>query len=99
VKVGLTFLLPAAAAALLRRRGMALGDAGALLAAIGLGALAIFAFVALAPANLRSDFLRTGVDRYIAQWVGVGWLTAGALLARLAPTAAAASPAIAADRG
>ena len=33
-----------------------------------------------------SDFLRTGVDRYIAQWVGVAWLTAGALerIARLA---------------
>ncbi|MFN9332021.1 MAG: hypothetical protein ACK6D1_05410 [Planctomycetota bacterium] len=99
VKVGLTFLLPAAAAALLRRRGMALGDAGALLAAIGLGVLAIFVFVALGPAHLRSDFLRTGVDRYIAQWVGVAWLTAGALLARLAPPAAAANAAIGAHRG
>ena len=66
---------------------------------IGLGVLAIFVFVALGPAHLRSDFLRTGVDRYIAQWVGVAWLTAGALLARLAPPAAAANAAIAAHRG
>lgn len=89
VKVGLTFLLPAVAAALLRRRGRALGAAGTALAAIGLGMGAVLAFVALGPAHLRGDFLRTGVDRYLAQWVGVGWLAAGALLAELAPRAAA----------
>jgi hypothetical protein len=46
---------------------------------------AIVAFVALGPAHLRTDFLRTGVDRYVAQWVGVGWLAAGALLAHGRP--------------
>lgn len=85
VKVGLTFLLPAAVALALRRRGIALDGVGALLAAIGVGLLAILAFVALGPAHLRDDFLRTGVDRYVSQWVGVAWLAAGALLARCRP--------------
>lgn len=86
VKVGATFLLPALAAALLRRRGGALGDVGALLAAIGLGLAAIAAFVTLGPPQLIDSFLRTGVDRYVAQWAGVSWLAAGALLTRMAPT-------------
>jgi hypothetical protein len=85
VKVGLTFLLPFVVAAWLRRRGVALDGTGALLAAIGVALLAIVAFVALGPVQLRSDFLRTGVDRYVAQWVGVGWLAAGALLAHGRP--------------
>jgi hypothetical protein len=84
IKVGVTFLLPALAAALLRRRGGALGDVGALLTAIGLGIAAIAAFVTLGPPQLTDSFLRTGVDRYVAQWAGVSWLAAGALLARLA---------------
>jgi len=89
VKVGVTFLLPLLAAALLRRRGYALGDAGALLAAIGLGLAAIAAFVTLGPPQLIDSFLHTGVDRYVAQWVGVAWLASGALLARLAPAPSA----------
>lgn len=84
VKAGATFLLPVAAAALLRHRRGALGDGGTLLLAIGLGFAAIATFVALGPPQLLDSFLRTGVDRYVAQWAGVGWLAAGALLAQLA---------------
>lgn len=86
LKVGFTFVLPVAAALALRARGERLGDDGMLPRAIGLGLLAIAAFVAMGPRHLLDAFLRTGVDRYVAQWVGVGWLAAGALWARLAPT-------------
>lgn len=89
-EVGFSFVVLGVTAAIAARRRR-LGDAAPLLAAIALGLVAIVAFVASKPAEQLDGFLRHGIGRYLAQWLGVAWLACGLMWARMAaaPTPAA----------
>lgn len=77
-KLGLTFAILIAAWVLARRRG-GVGLAGPPLWAILSGHVAILAFLACRPYEALDLFLREGLVRYMAQWIGVCWLAIGLL--------------------
>ncbi len=83
IRLGLSFVLPVAAAVALRRRRTPLGPGRPLLLATGCGLLAVMVFLTLLDPSSLDSFLRTGVDRYVLQWSGLCWITTGVLLARL----------------
>lgn len=82
-EVSLSFVVLLAAAAVCWRRRRELGGAGPLLVAFGLGVLAVIVFVLSKPPATTDSFLRQGVGRYLAHWLGVAWLCTGLLLQRL----------------
>ena len=81
-KMGLTFILLIAVGWVLhRRRG--LGELRPLFGILVLAGMAIVAFLATRPAGTLDLFLREGIKRYTAQWIGPAWLVIGLGIARL----------------
>lgn len=82
-KLGLTFVLAVVTVVLVSRR-CGLGPLRPLLVALLLAGTAIVLFVADRPPETIDLFLREGMARYTAQWIGVAWLLIGLGWARLA---------------
>jgi len=82
-KLGLTFVLVAATAFIVSRR-CGLGPLRPLFAALVLAGTAIVLYLADRPPEAIDLFLREGMVRYTAQWVGPAWLLIGLGWARLA---------------
>lgn len=98
-EVALSFVVLLAAAAVCWRQRRELGGAGPLLVAFGLGVLAVIVFVLSKPPATTDSFLRQGVGRYLAHWLGVAWLCTALLLQRLAEPAAPGSRSSGAEPG
>ena len=82
-KLGLTFVLVIATAWIVHRR-CGLGPLRPLLAALLLAGTAIVLYLADRPPQAIDLFLREGMVRYTAQWIGPAWLLIGLGWARLA---------------
>lgn len=82
-KLGLTFVLVAATAVVVSRR-CGLGPLRPLLVALFLAGTAIVLYLADRPPEAIDLFLREGMVRYTAQWIGPAWLLIGLGWARLA---------------
>lgn len=81
-KLGLTFVILIAVAWVLYRRRL-LGDLRPLFAILLLAGAAIAAFLTTRTSESLSLFLKEGITRYTAQWIGAAWLIIGLGIARL----------------
>ena len=92
-KLGLTFLILIAVAGVLYRRRL-LGDLRPLFAILTLAGAAITAFLITRNPESLNLFLKEGITRYTAQWIGAAWLIIGLGIARLksAETGTSAPP-------
>jgi hypothetical protein len=84
-EVGFTFLALVAGLWAVRRHGLP-RHVRPLLVAMGLGIAAVMVFVLTRPPQSLDSFLRQGIGRYLAHWLGVAWLCVGLLRERLQET-------------
>ena len=91
-KLGLTFILLIAVGWVLYRRH-GLGELRPLFGILVLAGTAIVAFMATRNDGSLDLFLREGITRYTAQWIGPAWLVIGLSIARLRSTGSRWEPA------